>query len=202
MRGLFPSRADIVRAAWANLRLASNAELKDGCGLRRGAVKKRFERILPRFERGDALSNKELALVRFLGNRFIWKPAFTDEELFVEFRDVLLLNAIISKVESAALTGAKTFLALYAISRMHGTAIVLEDGTRADLRAGFDNRERRLEVKLQIGFKEGPKPILAPICMFLTSLQPENCCASELLELGSDWQSDAWIHPIEVRSDG
>ena len=66
----------------------------------------------------------------------------------------------------------------------------------------FSNKERRLEVKVQIAFEDGPKPIIAPICMFLTSLQPEGVCEPALLELGSEWQAHVWSRPIELNADG
>lgn len=203
LRGRKASLEDIVRAAWANFRLASDSQLKAGCGLQRGTVKGRLKSGLSKLERGEVLAQQEIKVINYLGNRFIWKPAFTDEQLFNEFRDVLLLNSIIVKADIQALDGIKTFLTLYAVSCMHGSAVVLENGTRAELLAGFFNRERCLEVKMQIGFDDAPKPIMAPICLFLTSLQPENHCEEKLLELGSKGQLPfAWSEPVEVGSDG
>jgi hypothetical protein len=203
LRGRKPSTEDIVRAAWANFRLASDSQLKAGCGLQRGTVKGRLKSGLSKLERGEALAEQEIKVINYLGNRFIWKPAFTDEQLFDEFRDVLLLNSIIVKADIQALDGIKTFLTLYAISCMHGSAIVLENGTRAELLAGFFNEKRCLEVKMQIVFDDAPKPMMAPICLFLTSLQPENHCEAKLLELGSKGRPPfAWSEPVEVRSDG
>jgi hypothetical protein len=56
--------------------------------------------------------------------------------------------------------------ALYALIRMHGTAIALKDGTSAPLLAGYANKHGVLEVKVQIEFSDGPKPISAPVCLF------------------------------------
>jgi hypothetical protein len=203
LRGQKPSINDITRAAWANFRLASESQLKEGCGLQRGTVKGRLKSGLSKLERGQGLAEQEIKVISYLGNRFIWKPAFTDEQLFNEFREVLLLNSIIVKADIQALDGIRTFLALYAISCMHGSAVLLENGKRAELLAGFSNQERRLEVKMQIGFDDAPKPIMAPICLFLTALQPEDHCDDELLELGDKRRLPfAWSEPVEVRSDG
>ena len=54
----------------------------------------------------------------------------------------------------------------------------------------------------QIRFDDGQKPIMAPVCMFLTSIQPEDHCEARLVELGSGWRPDAWREPIEVGPDG
>jgi hypothetical protein len=203
LRGRKPSPQDIVRAAWANFRLASDSQLKVGCGLQRGTVKGRLKSGLSKLEHGEVLAGQEIKVIDYLGNRFIWKPAFTDKQLFNEFRDVLLLNSIIVKADIPALEGIKTFLTLYAISCMHGSAVVLENGTRAELLAGFFNQKRCLEVKMQIGFDDAPKPISAPICLFLTSLQPENHCEAKLLELEGNGQPlFAWSEPVEVGPDG
>lgn len=202
LRGRKPTRADIAEAAWANFRLASDLQLKRGCGLQRGTIKRRLESGLPKFERGVALADQEMRVIAYLGNRFIWKPAITDDQLFEEFCEVLLQNSIISKADRTALDGAKTFLTLYAISCMHGSAILLEDGTRGELLAGFANRDRYLEVKIQIRFNDTAKPITTPICMFLSTLHPEDHCNTKLLEQGSEWLSDAWREPIEVGPDG
>jgi hypothetical protein len=203
LRGRKPSTQDIARAAWANFRLASDNQLKVGCGLQRGTVKGRLKSGLSKLERGETLAAQEIKVIDYLGDRFIWKPAFTDEQLFTEFRDVLLLNSIIVNSDILALDGIKTFLTLYAISCMHGSAVVLENGTRAELLAGFFNQKRCLEVKMQIGFDDAPKPIMAPICLFLTSLQPEDHCEAKLLELGIKGQPPfAWSEPLEVGSDG
>lgn len=202
-RGQKPSLGDIVRAAWANFRLASNSQLELGCGLRRSTVQGRLKSGLSKLERGQALAKQEIRVVKYLGNRFVWKPAFTDEQLFTEFRDVLSLNSIIVDADIPALGGIKTFLTLYAICCMHGSAVLLENGIRAELLAGFFNQKRCLEVKMQVRFDDGPKPIMVPICLFLTSLQPEDHCEAQLLELGINGQPLlGWSEPVEVGIDG
>jgi hypothetical protein len=202
LRGQKPSAADIARAARANYRLASDAQLEQGCGLRRDIVKRRLDSGLSKFERGAKITDSEAEILGYLGNRFIWKPAFTDEELFGDFHYVLLKNGIIEEASEDALASAKTFLTLFAISCLHGTSIQFDDNTRGELLAGFANRERRLEVKVQIRFDDAPKPIFAPICMFMTSLQPEEHCDAPLLDLGSEWQAHVWPQPVEIKAGG
>ena len=198
MRGRKPSKSDISRAARANFRLASDTQLKQSCGLRRPIVRRRLESSLKKFARNEVLSDQEADVLSFLGNRFIWKPAFSDDQLFNEFCDALVQSAIVPRPEAASLNGAKTFLTLYAIALMHGVAIEFDNGTKSQLRAGFANRQRRLEVKVLITFEELSKPLMAPICMFLTSLDPDSHCTPDLLELGEGVLADAWKSPIEV----
>jgi len=60
-------------------------------------------------ERGEALAGQE-PMFSPSWQYVIWKPAFSDEQLFREFRDVLVRNAILSKAEDAASTAQKPFL--------------------------------------------------------------------------------------------
>jgi hypothetical protein len=194
--------SDIVRAARANFRLASDQQLKDGCGLRRHVVKRRLDSGLAKFERGETVTDEELNVLLYLGNRFIWKPAFSDDQLFAEFCDVLRKNLIIYAQDIGALENARAFIALYAITCMHGSVIQFDGDMRAELLAGFANRDRLLEVKVQIRFDDMPKPILAPICMFLTSLQPDAYCEPALLSFQGEWLLDVWSKPIEINAYG
>jgi hypothetical protein len=197
-----PSLADITSAAWANYRLASDRQLLEGCGITRGAAKPLLQTGLRKMDRGDPMTEPELRVVLYLGNRFIWKPAFTDDQLFEDFRSVLLKNRILAPDDADALGNAKSFLALYAIACKHGSSIQIDTTTSGQLFAGFSNKRHRLELKVQIKFEDGPKPIMAPICMFLTSLQPEAVCHAALLDLGSEWQANAWSRPIEINAEG
>jgi hypothetical protein len=75
--------------------------------------------------------------------------------------------------------------------------------TSGELLAGFSNREKSLEVKVQIKFEDAQKPILAPICMFLTTLKPEeNCERSLLAKVGTEWHPHVWQIPIELTPEG
>jgi hypothetical protein len=95
-RGKKPTYSELAQAARANFRLASDKQLRDGCGLKRSAVKTILERVL-RFESGKPIDDSELGVLLYLANRFIWKPAFTDEEVVKDFCDVLTLNKITQK---------------------------------------------------------------------------------------------------------
>jgi hypothetical protein len=148
LRGFDPSRADIARAAFANFRLASDEQLKVGCGCRRETALSRLKSALAKVARNEHPTEPELKVLVYLGNRFIWKPAFSADQLFAEFKEVLTHKKIIGKCDHAALDGAKVFLSLYALSVMHGSSILLDNGRKAKLFAGFANRERMLEVKV------------------------------------------------------
>jgi hypothetical protein len=93
----------------------------------------------------------------------------------------------------------RILLALYALTLMHGSGILLENSGRARLFAGFASRQRRLEVKVEIAFHELSKPLMAPICLFLTDLAPEAHCAPELLEPSEPSLPTHWDTKVERR---
>lgn len=198
MRGREPSWTDIARAAEADLRLASDEQIRSGCGCQRGAAKKRIQSALTKIDRQETPTEPEIRALEYLGNRFIWKPAFTSNQLFTEFRDVLILNGIIGKADAPALENAKAFISLHALAVMHGSAIVLDGGGKARLLAGFANRGRLLEVKVEIVFNELGKPLMAPVCLFLTDLSPEEHCEPELTTMADPVLLNHWDFPIDV----
>lgn len=198
MRGREPSWADIARAAEANLRLGSDKQIRSGCGCQRGTAKKRMQAALEKIERQERPTDPEIKALDFLGNRFIWRPAFTSDQLFSEFKDVLTLNQIIDKADAGALDGARAFVALHALSVMHGSTIVLDGGEKARLFAGFANRDRRLEVKVEIVFSELGKPLMAPVCLFLTNFGPDEYCDPDLSISTDPVLFNHWDFPIDV----
>jgi hypothetical protein len=200
-RGKKATYPEVAKAARANFRLASDEQLEQGCGLRRSAIKKILDRVLPRFERGGPIDDEELQVLLFLGNRFIWKPAFTDEELVKDFCDVLTLNKIVTRADRPALIAAREIITLFALIRMHGTTITLEDGGSAELLASYANKYGCLEIKVQIEFTDAPKPISSPICMFLTTLKPENHCDVSILAPSNDYLARTWRMPLEIGFD-
>gem|GEM_PF-1377651 len=201
MRGLDLSWAEIARAAYANLRLASDEQLRNGCGCQRPAAKQRLQSALAKVERHERPTEKEIRTLDYLGNRFIWKPAFTAAQLATEFNQVLIRTGIIDPSEAVLSEETCAFLALYVLALMHGSAIILDNGERARLFAGFANRQRCLEVKVEIIFNELSKPLMAPICLFLTDLAPETHCEPALLQPADPILFTLWNFPIDLGSD-
>lgn len=202
MRGRDWSWDDIARAAYANLRLASDEQLLNGCGCRRPAAKQRLKRALAKARQGEAVSTGESRTLNYLGDSFIWRPAFNAKQLAHEFDQVLHRNGISQRDDGPFPNHVQNFLTLYALTIMHGSAILLENGTKARLFAGFANRERHLEVKVEIVFHELPKPIMAPICLFLTDLYPEEHCSPTLLEQMNPVLCTHWDFPIDIGANG
>ena len=202
MRGCEPSWADLERAAEANLRLASDEQLRSGCGCQRGTAKKRMKSAFLKIQRKESPTELEKKALNYLGNRFIWKPAFTSTQLFNEFKEVLIRNNIVKKTDAALLRGSENFISLYTLCLMHGSTIVLDTDIKAKLYAGFANQDRLLEIKVEILFRELSKPLLVPVCLFLTGIVPNGNCDSELIKSVSTPLYNHWNFPIELGASG
>ncbi|HXO71352.1 MAG TPA: hypothetical protein VN838_20505, partial [Bradyrhizobium sp.] len=116
--------------------------------------------------------------------------------------EILVGNRIVEKADAKALDNAKAFLTLYTLAVMHGSSILLDGGQKARLFAGYANRGRYLEVKIEIVFNELGKPLMAPICLYLTDLRPEDHCDPNLLMPDDPILLDHWRMPIEVGPSG
>lgn len=201
-RGLKPTLDDLRAAGVANLSLLTDEELRSGSGLTRGAARQKFDKALRKLTAGDLPSQSDRTLVNYLANRFIWKPAFTDEILYDDFVRVCLSNGVVEPTDLGKLAEAKNFLTLWAITRLHGAVINVADGHLATLYAGFANDARHLEVKIDLASEGWAKPVHAPICMFLTSISAEEHCCSELLRTLEPKMWNSWTEAIELGGDG
>jgi hypothetical protein len=198
LRGVQPTEDDLRSAGLANLRLLTDQELKERCGMHRDAARTKFEKALRKLKSGFPLSDSDAKSLDFLANRFFWKPAFTDEVLHQDFVDVLIKNEVLTPVDRALPVQAKDLLTLYAIARLHGAAIRIEDGHIGTLYAGYANVERRLEVKIDMGSDDWPKPIQAPVCVFWTTLRCDDYCDAALIGQIQVPTWNTWKDPIEV----
>ncbi|WP_147326167.1 hypothetical protein [Hydrogenophaga borbori] len=202
LRGLKPSLDDLKAAGMANLSLLNDEELMAGCGMRRDAVKTKFEKAFRKLAAARSLSASDMQMLQFLTNRFIWRPAFTDDDLLKDFLEVSIRNQVLSPEQQAKLITARSSLMLYAITRLHGAVIKVADGHVATLYAGFANDDRRLEVKVDLGFDGWEKPVHAPVCMFWTSLTAAEHCDKSLLDQTETPQWNSWKQPIELDEEG
>lgn len=202
LRRLRPTLDDLRAAGLANLSLLTDEELKMGSGLRRDAARHKFDKALRKLTSGYPLSQSDKALFLFLANRFVWKPAFTDDVLYEDLVQVCLCNGVVDAADLAKLAGAKNFITLWAITRLHGAIIKVEDGRLATLYAGFANDARLLEVKVDLASDGWPKPMHAPICIFLTGMCADDFCGTELLQTPTPWMWNDWSMAIELGEDG
>ncbi|WP_176593036.1 hypothetical protein [Sphingobium sp. EM0848] len=197
--GKIPDLAAAKRISVANLRTATDAQLDARLGLRRDVVKAVLAQAIKKMEsdRYDKMTLREQAVFNYLAAAFIWNPAFTDEQVAQDLATVLVKAGALLKDERAAFDGNNAFLALYVTALMHDSAVVMDDGSRFELVAGFANKESRIEVKARIELAGWGKPVTAPICVFWTRLIGTDHCSEDLAAVPG-----AWNGAIEIDASG
>ncbi|HEX2764815.1 MAG TPA: hypothetical protein VHM92_13355 [Allosphingosinicella sp.] len=188
---------DIRKAAEANLRNATDAQLQERLGLTRGIAKSVLTQALNKAAKGKKATIRERLTVDYLGGAFIWNPAFTDTEVIEDLIAALDGVGLLSKTDHAIFRSRADFITLYVLTLLHGSKVILENGDRADLLAGFANHEGRLEIKAILTVAELKKPVFAPTCVFWTKLRAVDHCVPTLLDIPEEWNA-----PIEISDDG
>ena len=196
--GRFPDlpRAKLISAA--NLRTATDEQLDERLGLRREVVKSVLAQAVRKMEmdRFDKVTSREQKVFNYLAGAFIWNPAFTDRQVADDLATVLVKAGAMRLDEQAAFDANRTFLALYVTALMHDSAVVMEDGARFDLVAGFNNDQGRIEVKARLDLPGWGKPVTAPVCMFWTELLGVEHCSDELAAAPGAWEGAIEIDPF------
>jgi hypothetical protein len=189
-----PLDSPILRdTARANLRLATDDQIRGRLGLKRDVAKSALEHGLKVLAKKGRITDREADVLVFFGTQFIWNPAFTDDQLFEDLVEVLVKNGVLGRNERADFQAVKTFNTLFAITQMHGSIIVAADGTRTPIFGFGANTFGRLEVKGQLSFATEPKPVTAELCMFWTGLDVRVHCSPALLA-----NPAAWRDPLDV----
>jgi hypothetical protein len=179
--------------ARANLRLATDEQIRARLGLKREVAKSALERGLKALSRKERITEREAEVLVFFGTKFIWNPAFTDDQLFDDLVAVLIKNGALAQGEIDEFRAVKVFNTLFAITQMHGSTIVAADGTRSPIYGFGANSFGRLEVKGQLSLATEPKPITAELCMFWSGLDVRAHCRAALLG-----DPATWVEPLDV----
>ena len=187
----------IRKTAEANLRNATDAQLSERLNMKRAVVKSVLAQALKKLERGQKATARERKTIDYLGGAFIWNPAFTDADLVEDLLLVLVETGLLRRAEHNAFRALSDYIALYVITLLHGSVILLEHGNRAQLMAGFDNDQGQLEVKAMLTMADIGKPVSAPTCLVWTSLVGSDHCVPALLE-----DSSQWLGPLEIDDEG
>jgi hypothetical protein len=195
--GIAPTLEQACEVAAANLRTATDVQLEANFKLKRSVVKSVLQQAIKKISKGKRLTDREYRIFNYLGTAFIWNNVFTDEQVTDDLAFVLRERGLLTKADQEQFKELTPFLSLYIIALMHGSAVLLDDGSRVELLAGFGNKERRLEIKAVLHFSDMPKPIFAPICVFWTGLLGTEHCAPELLA-DFEW----WTGPLDVDRAG
>jgi hypothetical protein len=195
--GQIPNLEKVREISSANFRIATDAQIMQRLGLSRNKANSALKEGLKKLAKGLSVTERERGAVDYFGGAFIWNPAFTDTELIDDLKFVLIKSQLLDSKAQHQFEDASSFIALYAISLMHGSAVVLSDGCRASLCAGYDNDEQYLEVKAYLTTEKYGKTITVPLCIFWTSLDADTHCAH--FPENRRW---AWENPLEINHNG
>lgn len=197
--GRFPDLAKAKRICAANLRTSTDEQLNARLGLRRDVVKSVLTQTIRKMEadRFEKVTKREQTVFNYLAGAFIWNPAFTDEQVGDALATVLTKAGALRLEERAAFDANLVFLALYVTTLMHDSTVVMDDGSRFELFAGFDNDQSRIEVKARIELAGWGKRVTAPVCIFWTKLIGSDHCSGDLAEIPGNWSG-----AIEIDSAG
>ena len=198
-KGRFPDLAAARRISAANLRTATDKQLAARLGLRREVVKSVLTQAIKKMEadRFEKVTQRERSVFNYLSGAFVWNPAFTDVQVAEDLATVLTKAGALFKHERDAFNANRAFLALYVTALMHESTVVMDDGSRFDLIAGFANAENRIEVKARIELAGWSKAVTAPVCVFWTELIGSEHCSEDLAAVPG-----AWSGAIEIDSSG
>lgn len=134
-------------------RRTENSRIKTELRLKRSEAERRLNDLRKRIQKDAAQkvslarpTNEDLALIKCFLGQIVVRPAFDDEKLIEEFTTALHANGLLYKNEFKAFLELKTFVGLFAVSKMHQCIIDLGDGTHAQLSAGATLSQRNIEV--------------------------------------------------------
>jgi len=148
--GQVPTLDVVKRVAAANLRIVTDEQLQARLALRRKVVTSVLQQGFQKLEHGGQLTDRERLIINYLGGAFIWNQTFTDTEVLSDLVFVLLKHKLLHDDDRMAFEKIASFLTLYVLTLMHGSTVLLDGGTRAELSAGFWNDQRHLEVKAEL----------------------------------------------------
>ncbi|HEV2899547.1 MAG TPA: hypothetical protein VGX71_17280 [Pseudaminobacter sp.] len=165
-----PSYEEIFARAESNFRMATDEQVaRLSAGRRRENAASILKSGLGKLRKGDvgSLTHVEELLVLNFGDRLIWNPALRAQEVFDDFKHVMIKNGLISSADSSKLDRARALVILHAITVMHGTEFDLGDGLGGVLQAGYENQYGCLEVTAGLHLAGYPKPVSLKMGMFL-----------------------------------
>ncbi len=192
-----PSVSAMADAGEANLRIASKEQLKSAMRLDRGGATSAFRKGIAKLRDGERLSKKQELAVKYLGNTWIWQPAYNDVSVFDELVRLLKDRRYLEHQDIVGFEAARPFLTKHIVALLHGVRIMMKDGTEGELVAKHSRAERLLGVKMVMTVHDVAKPISQDVFLFHTSLVADDHCDPALLAMKS-WKE---IH-LDVRQDG
>ncbi|WP_146148997.1 hypothetical protein [Pseudaminobacter soli (ex Li et al. 2025)] len=193
-----PNIDQILARAESNFRMATDeqvARLSGGLGRRKAAsvLESAIEKLRKGAGGGSLSATEELLALNF-GDRVIWNPALRAQQVFEDFKHVMIKNGLMTAADGGKLDGARALMILHAVTVMHGAAFELGDGMGGVLQAGYNNKDGCLEVTADLRLEGYPKVISLKMAMFWTDLLAKDHIGEMLMD-----RPGPWDFPIEIQ---
>ena len=151
--------ADILKISFE--RIDSKTIFKE-TGLKRPQAHRMIEQISGKLFldasgkfRFQHLTKIEIALIMSVANKLIVRPAFDDRRLFLELLQALTEFEFLLASEHRAFRQVKNVFALFTVTMMHDSTVILDDGWEAKLQAGWG--EGTIKVMARLGQELWPE---------------------------------------------
>lgn len=195
--GVSPPIQEILARAESNFRMATDVQISRlSRGLERKAAEPLLKSAIAKMRRGaiGALTSAERQIVVNFGDSVIWNPALLGQDVFDDFKFVMMKNGLVGQADGARIDCARTVVILHAITVMHGAAFDIGDGLVGELQAGFKNRDGCLEVTAALKLLDYPKHVSMKVGLFWTDLRGQDHVGLKLAGCAGPWN-----FPIEIR---
>jgi len=188
------SAEQLKEAGRANLRIIPDERIKERFGISRQTAEQSFNKAIKKFEAGLSLKEREFELLKMFCLSMMWQYAFSAGTLCSDFVDLLVEEGALAEEGRSNFEPVSTFLSLYALNIMHGARLRMADGQMAQLRLAASGEDGFLRIKAEIPISDTPKPIIASVPMFETTLVAVDHCDALLLTVFDE--------PIPAEIDG
>ncbi|WP_354254893.1 hypothetical protein [Bradyrhizobium sp. F1.13.3] len=132
-----------------------------------------------------SLPRADLDLFNVLVSNWVTKPAFSGQRLCDDFFATLKSNGLISKSEATRAPFFNTVVQLFAIASIHGSEMVMSDGTSIRLRVAKGFAGLSVHAAIPVTTQTGV-PIFMTTEIFSTELDQTEHCDPDL-NAREDW---------------
>lgn len=195
--GTVPSIDEARAAGMANLNIVTEVQIRDRLKVSRQQARGLFIQGMNKLAAGKDVGKKERAAVNWLGTSFIWLNAFDDNLLVQDLAEVLIDTGAMSVAERDPFLECGPFIALHALTLMHGARLLLPDGEYAPLRIAVREETGTLRIRAEIPLENIGKPVGCRVSLFETALQANDHCTPGLIVNGA-----AGDGPVEIDAAG
>lgn len=193
--GVRPSIEDLKEAARANFNIIPDDRIRERLGISRQTAKQSFMKGIRKYEAGRPLKAREAQVVKMFGLSMMWQYALSDSTLCSDLSDLLVDEGSLAGGRLADFANVRQFVALYALSIMHGANLKMADGATTRLRIAVSEGEGLLRIKADIPVGGTKKPVTSSVPIFETSLPAESHCDPSITSTASE------LIPVEIVDD-